>query len=242
MQIANEDGKQEARCLIRQQNYLELLEEGKTTEALFVLRNQLASLHPDPSQLHPLSTSVYLLIHSDIKLIDMQFTNVHRCIGLTTASFLGWRQRVITAETFNRFTRYVCSSELLLLAITPATAWIPSSVMIPPRRFPVLLEQALQYQRSQCLWHNAPPRSMSLYSDHLCEEDVFPRHNTFNLVSHEDEVWNLEWSHSGQRLATASKDKSVIIWSVEVCAPALYIPKTLEQLTFAERPGSDDTA
>jgi WD40 repeat protein len=97
--------------------------------------------------------------------------------------------------------------------------------MIPPRRFPALLDQALQRQRSQCLWHNIPPSLLSLYNDHRCDEDVFPRYNTFNLVSHGDEVWNLEWSHTGRRLATASKDKSVIVWSVEVgCLAVCMMP------------------
>lgn len=34
------------------------------------------------------------------------------------------------------------------------------------------------------------------------------------LDGHTDEVWNIEWSHDGTYLASASKDKSVIIWRV----------------------------
>jgi len=48
-------GLQEAKFLISQQKYLEYLEIGKTTMALHVLRNELAPLHTDPEQLHPLS-------------------------------------------------------------------------------------------------------------------------------------------------------------------------------------------
>ena len=59
-------------------------------------------------------------------------------------------------------------------------------------------------------------RTFSLYTDHLCDKSVFPRITTAILEVHTDEVWNLEWSHSGNYLASASKDKTAIIWRVEV--------------------------
>lgn len=34
------------------------------------------------------------------------------------------------------------------------------------------------------------------------------------MDAHKDEVWNLAWSHNGQRLATSSRDKSAIVWRV----------------------------
>ena len=40
----------------------------------------------------------------------------------------------------------------------------------------------------------------------------FPRITTTILDAHEDEVWNIKWSHDGAYLASAGKDKSVIIW------------------------------
>ena len=90
--------------------------------------------------------------------------------------------------------------------------------MIPQRRFATLLEQARAYQQSRCLYHNVPARTgaHSLYADHACERDDFPRVTTAVLDVHADEVWNLEWSHSGRFLATASKDRTAIIWRVEV--------------------------
>jgi len=96
--------------------------------------------------------------------------------------------------------------------------YIPSSLMIPPRRFVTLLDQARLHQISQCIYHNAPitPQHFSLYADHTCDTDLFPRITTSILQVHTDEVWSLEWSHSGKFLASASKDKSVIVWSVGV--------------------------
>ena len=49
---------QEAKFLISQQKYLELLEANKITAALHVLRNELAPMSVDPDSLHALSRSV----------------------------------------------------------------------------------------------------------------------------------------------------------------------------------------
>lgn len=53
--------------------------------------------------------------------------------------------------------------------------------------------------------------------DHQCDKEAFPRVTTTILQMHEDEVWNIEWSHSGRYLASASKDKTAVIWKVGVC-------------------------
>lgn len=103
-----------------------------------------------------------------------------------------------------------------------ALDYIPSSVMLPQRRFSTLLQQAIEYQRHQCLYHNLPSAgaNFSLYSDHYCASDEFPSITTTILESHKDEVWNIEWSHDGKYLASAGKDKSAIIWRVGVS----YLP------------------
>ena len=93
--------------------------------------------------------------------------------------------------------------------------------MIPPRRFVTLLDQARLHQISQCTYHNAPvtPQHFSLYADHTCDTDLFPRITMTILQVHTDEVWSLERSHNGKYLASASKDKCVIVWSVGVRFP-----------------------
>ena len=53
-------GWQEAKFLIGQQKYLELLEAQKTMPALNVLRNELAPLNASPDQLHSLTKCVYM--------------------------------------------------------------------------------------------------------------------------------------------------------------------------------------
>jgi WD40 repeat protein len=59
------------------------------------------------------------------------------------------------------------------------------------------------------------------------------------LQAHTDEVWNLEWSHSGEYIASASKDKSAVIWrlgllSVRACSSDSDRPVVIS-LPFAFR-------
>lgn len=83
--------------------------------------------------------------------------------------------------------------------------------MIPDHRLAVLLDHVKQNQINQCRYHNtsAPP---SLYSDHVCDRSDFPLQPTIELTRHSDEIWYVEFSHDGSKLATASKDRSVIIY------------------------------
>ncbi|TCD66196.1 hypothetical protein EIP91_001690 [Steccherinum ochraceum] len=179
--VANDDGLWEAKFLISQQKYLELLEAGKTSTALNILRQELAPLNVDSDQLHSLSSLLMCADSDDLR----QRANWDGVSGTSRRRLLVDLQR-----------------------------YIPSSVMIPQRRFATLLDQARIYQQSRCLYHNAPTnaRTFSLYTDHYCDENAFPRVTTAILEGHTDEVWNLEWSHNGQFLATASRDKSAIIW------------------------------
>lgn len=98
--------------------------------------------------------------------------------------------------------------------------YIPPSVMIPPRRMEALLQQAQAFQRNTCLYHNTST-SFSLYSDHECDRTQFPSLTTYILAEHDDEVWHIKWSHSGQYLASASKDKSAIVWRIGVSLSVL---------------------
>jgi WD40 repeat protein len=93
--------------------------------------------------------------------------------------------------------------------------------MIPSGRLEILLEQARAYQRQSCLYHNS--RNMtSLYADHKCTRAEFPTLTTHILSHHEDEVWHVQWSHDGRYLASASKDKTAIIWKIGVCKNVVW--------------------
>lgn len=95
--------------------------------------------------------------------------------------------------------------------------------MIPSRRFDVLLEQARQFQRNSCLYHNTSD-PFSLYTDHTCGRERFPTVTTF-ILEHTNEVWDLRWSNNGEYLATASADKTAIIWRIGVTFQ--FLPYTI---------------
>jgi WD repeat-containing protein 26 len=88
---------------------------------------------------------------------------------------------------------------------------IAPSVMIRDHRLAELFDQIKQSQINQCLYHNTadPP---SLYADHLCDRDDFPSRTAMVLEDHTGEVWHVQFSHDGSKLATASQDRSVNIY------------------------------
>lgn len=83
--------------------------------------------------------------------------------------------------------------------------------MVPEHRLAVLLNHVKDGWISNCLYHNTtiPP---SLFTDHVCNSEDFPLETNAELCDHSDEVWFLQYSHDGSRLATASKDNTVIIY------------------------------
>lgn len=94
-------------------------------------------------------------------------------------------------------------------------AFIPASILLPPRRLATLLDHARRYQQQFCRYHTSSDPT-SLYSDHRCASGHFPSETSHILVDHEDEVHNLAWSPDGNMLATAGHDKMVVIWRLDV--------------------------
>lgn len=90
--------------------------------------------------------------------------------------------------------------------------YISPSVMIPKHRLEALVEQSLQFQKDNCLYHNTNEKIFSLYTDHKCLKEKLPNTTSHILESHYDEVWNVCFSPDGKWLASGSKDCTVIIW------------------------------
>ena len=82
--------------------------------------------------------------------------------------------------------------------------------MIPEHRLATLLDQVKQNQISKCYYHN-PTSSLSLFADHACDRSQFPLQSIIHL-SQNSEVWFLEFSHGGSRLATSGYDSAVTIY------------------------------
>eukprot|EP01089_Gocevia_fonbrunei_P011934 TRINITY_DN2677_c0_g1_i1.p1 TRINITY_DN2677_c0_g1~~TRINITY_DN2677_c0_g1_i1.p1 ORF type:complete len:436 (+),score=66.54 TRINITY_DN2677_c0_g1_i1:516-1823(+) len=92
--------------------------------------------------------------------------------------------------------------------------FVSSNKLLPEKRLETLLFQAMEQQRSNCLYHNTRDSSFSLFEDHSCGRDQIPTETKQILQKHSDEVWYVEFSHNGKYLASASKDKTAIIWNL----------------------------
>ena len=89
--------------------------------------------------------------------------------------------------------------------------------MVPAHRLVTLLQQAKDHQIRQCLFHlRFADGPHSLLIDHTCDSNAFPSATIKVLTGHKDEVWDIKFSHDGTKLASSSKDNSVIIWDTEV--------------------------
>jgi len=198
LDLAQTNEAEEAKFLLREQKYLELLETRQIKKALVVLRNELAPLNRSTEKLHMLSSLMMCSNVDDLKTRA-------RWDGAGGTS----RQRLLSA---------------LQTYISPA-------FMVPEHRLETLLEQATALQRLSCLYHNADAR-ISLYSDHVCPRSQFPSVTKHIFEGHSDEVWYVAFSRSGKYLASASKDKTVIIWSMEIWEKLHVLEDHLDWVSF----------
>jgi WD40 repeat protein len=90
------------------------------------------------------------------------------------------------------------------------------SVMIPEHRLAVLMDEVQRSQAYNCLWHSSEEPS-SLYVDHTCSKEDFPREVAHTLKEHRGEVWFVAFSNDGSRLASCggSEDCRVVIWDTD---------------------------
>ncbi|KAL5009252.1 hypothetical protein ScPMuIL_014833 [Solemya velum] len=179
-------GTLKMRFLLLEQKYLELLEDGQVLDALNCLRHELTPLKHNTERVHELSS--YMMCTTAEDLRDMADWD-----GKGTDS----RQKLV--EKLQSF--------------------LPPSVMLPPRRLQTLLNQAVELQKDRCPYHNTKfdnnLDAVSLLLDHICSREEFPCTTTQVLNDHCDEVWFCCFSPDGHKLATGSKDGTLIIWDVD---------------------------
>ncbi|KAG6048586.1 hypothetical protein E4U39_007233 [Claviceps sp. Clav50 group G5] len=92
---------------------------------------------------------------------------------------------------------------------------ISPSVMLPEGRLAVLLQQVKQSQINNCIYHTAAS-SPSLYSDHICDRSNFPTEVVLELPdAGMGEVWEVQFSHDGSKLASCGSTNVVSIWETQ---------------------------
>lgn len=189
----------EMKFLLLEQKYLEYLEDGRIMDALQCLRTELTPLKHKTARVHQLSS--YMMCNTGDEL---------RGMSQWEGKGLQSRQRLM--EKLQGF--------------------LPPTVMLPPRRLQTLLSQAVELQKDRCPYHNSKTDSsldnVSLLIDHICTKEQFPCESIQILNDHCDEVWFCKFSNSGNKLATGSKDSTVIIWDIDMETLELRHRKTFE--------------
>jgi len=183
-----------ARFMILRQKYLELLEASKLDAALPCLKDELGPvcIGAEASEL-PSALSMRTELHTLTTLL-LCTSGADLCEKASWDGARGRSRRTLV----DRVARFVSSH-----------------ASIPARRLRTLLERSIRWQISQSPYRNASGKNtFSLLVDHRLDTIVRPRRTLDVLDAHEDEVWHLVFSHDGCMLATASKDASVILWSL----------------------------
>lgn len=83
--------------------------------------------------------------------------------------------------------------------------------MLPENRLAVLLDQVKKAQIDACVYHTTAS-SPSLYSTHSCDRRFFPAEVALELTDVIDEVWQVQFSHDGTKLAACGSDSNVVVW------------------------------
>ena len=176
----------EMKFLILEQKYLEQLDCDKTSEALDTLRSSLTPLNHRRERIHELTT--LLMCHSKEEM----------------HSLASWQGKGIESRR---------------ALMEKLQTFIPPEIMLPPHRLNTLLAQAVEMQKAKCRLHNDLIDSkfdgISLLTDHECTSAQFPMETLQVLPNHCEEVCYCAFSNDGTKLATGSKDNTVIIWDVD---------------------------
>ena len=147
------------RLLLLQEKYLELLEAGRELEALYTLRHELAPLplHHSDKDIQVLSS--YMMYPDKDRL--RQAANWLGVKGGAREKLMDKLQGVCVCVCV-----CVCDKHLICLL----SAFLPASVMLPPKRLRQLLTQAVQMQVERCPFHYIEHdiSDYSLLTDHIC--------------------------------------------------------------------------
>ncbi|KAK4193105.1 WD40-repeat-containing domain protein, partial [Podospora australis] len=88
---------------------------------------------------------------------------------------------------------------------------VSPKAMLPEHRLGTLLDNMKRSQVGMCLYHT-DTRPISLYREHTCDRKDFPTEIMWESESQPGEMWQLSFSHKGERLA-ACGSKGVSIWN-----------------------------
>jgi WD40 repeat protein len=204
--------------LIYEQQYLEILESKNLLHALQCLRENIS-----PLQVH--QSRVKLLSRCALFNFFLVFFSVYLLQSLLMCQSLAEIREKATWEGATGGSRAALLKKLqgiffenfiIIIYFFFLIVFFPPAHMIQDDRLDTLIRQAVDHQEEQCLFHNYEDAYVTLYEDHVCPRKEFPLQCVCVLKQHSDEVWFVKFSNDGSRLASASKDKTVILWDVAV--------------------------
>ncbi|PSC72285.1 WD repeat-containing 26 [Micractinium conductrix] len=186
-----------ARFLLLKQHYLELVAAGATAAALQVLRVQLQPLQMQQQVLHSLAAKL-------LRPPAGAATN-----GVSPPSTPG-----VAAGAVGGASAGELSAGRAALLDELQDSLLPS-MLIPERRLEELVEQALLHQLERSPFHNSRHTHLSLFTDYQAGAEQLPSQPSQVLEAHGSEVWAITFSRDGHWAASASKDGTSILWSVD---------------------------
>ena len=185
---------------------LELREQVNMASVLFLLRKQKFLELLESRDL----SRALIVLRSELSPLEIYVDQLHNLSTLLMCS--------TPAEVFERSGWDGSQGTSRHDLLNELQSHISPTAMLPRERLNTLLTQAKLYQIGKCLYHSSN-EPFSLLSDHSCDRGQFPSQQIEILTMHSDEVWFVQFSHDGSRLASASKDMTAIIWSMDTFAP-----------------------
>jgi WD40 repeat protein len=231
--VAAEEALARVRFWIAEQQFLELLECGADADALALLRDTLAvcaapELVP---RVHLLASFVLARDAAELRLCVVRQLprdappSPLQAPAVVSIDTTGESEADTTAALHWQPLRLEKMADRRRHALELVRQCVPVSLMMPARRLDALLAQAIDWQLARCATRNdasVDARTASLLVDHdrSGERRLPSAAAVLSLERHRDEVWHVAFSPDGSALASASKDGTVIVWSVAVDAAA----------------------
>lgn len=179
---------QKVKMLILKQLYLELLEADNINDALVVLRKEISPI----------------LQHSSSEILH-HLASLMLCDGIH--------------DLYERANWSGSKGSSRMELMNEIQTFVDPHLLIPENRLETLLHQAVEYQKDrygvmQNPLHHNPLHGVSLLQREVPPETAVPNKTIATLTDHKDEVWNIQFSHSGDYLATVGTDKLCFIYKV----------------------------
>ncbi|KAJ2548593.1 hypothetical protein EV175_004769, partial [Coemansia sp. RSA 1933] len=145
-----------------------------------------------------------LVLQNELSMLTDDIPQLHRLSSLLMCPSAAELHSAADWDGSTGRSRYLVLEEL--------QKYIQPGKMVPVHRMETLYSQALMHQCGTCERH-VRAADKNLYIDHKCPDSIFPLELQISLKGHKDEVWYVAFSPDGRYLASASCDKTCILWS-----------------------------